>query len=70
LLRVWQRRDITGCEWAGSLQQIQAGSEWRFNTLEQLLAELRRLAEADARQGEPGTAVTKPEPDAGTPLRQ
>jgi hypothetical protein len=49
LLRVWQRRDVNGCEWAGSLEQIRAGAEWRFNTLEQLLTQLRRLAEADAR---------------------
>ncbi len=47
ILRVWQRQDANGSEWAGSLEQIQAAAHWRFHTLEQLLAQLRRLAEAD-----------------------
>ena len=60
LLRVWQRRDATGCEWAGSLVQIEAGAEWRFNTLDQLLTHLRLLAEADARREAPDNAVAQP----------
>jgi len=48
MLRVWQRHDVDGVEWAGSLESIQAPGEWRFRTVDQLLAQLRRLAEADA----------------------
>lgn len=48
ILRVWQRNDANGAEWAGSLEDIQAPGEWRYHTLEQLLTHLRQLAEADA----------------------
>jgi hypothetical protein len=57
ILRVWQRNDLNGSEWAGSLESIQAPGEWRFQTQEQLLAQLRRLAEADAGQQAAGRRV-------------
>ena len=47
ILRVWQRNELNGAEWAGSLESIQAPGVWRFHTLEQLLAQLRGLADAD-----------------------
>jgi hypothetical protein len=40
MLRVWQRQEVNGVEWAGSLESIQAPGEWRFRTLEQLLTQL------------------------------
>jgi len=50
ILRVWLRHDLNGAEWAGRLQSIQAPGEWRFHTLEQLLMQLRLLADADTLQ--------------------
>jgi hypothetical protein len=47
ILRVWQRNELNGSEWAGSLESIQAPGAWRFHTLEQLVALLRQQAEAD-----------------------
>jgi hypothetical protein len=61
ILRVWQRNDLNGSEWAGSLESIQAPGQWRFQTLEQLLAQLRRLAEADAEQRAADRGVAPPD---------
>lgn len=61
LLRVWQRNDLNGSEWAGSLESIQAPGEWRFHTLEELLEQLRQLAGSDAVQQAPGHEAMPPD---------
>ena len=72
MLRVWQRQEVNGVEWAGSLESIQAPGEWRFRTLEQLLTQLltqlQRLAESDAVQEKSGSgAAASHELPGGTP---